>query len=104
MSKKTILVTGATVAQGSSVVKHLLKSNKYIVRALTRNPESPKAKQLEQLGAQLVKGDFNDKASLLQAAKGVYGIFGNTNYWDNPTKPEIEFQQAKTLADVAKEV
>lgn len=36
-SKKIILVTGATGAQGGSVAKALLNANKFAVRILTRN-------------------------------------------------------------------
>ena len=46
MSKKIIVVTGATGAQGGSVVKFLLEDGTFAVRATTRNPESPKAKGL----------------------------------------------------------
>ena len=71
---KTILVTGATGAQGGSVARFLLKEN-YEVKCLTRNPNSEAAKALENLGAEIVKGDLADKASILAALQGCDGVF-----------------------------
>lgn len=74
--KKTILVIGATGAQGGSVAKHLLDRDRFAVRAFTRNPESDAARDLAFLGAEVVKGDLADRASIRAALKGVYGVFG----------------------------
>ena len=41
--KKIIAVTGATGAQGGSVVRFLLKDGKYHVRGITRKADSPSA-------------------------------------------------------------
>lgn len=43
-SKPIIAVSGATGAQGGSVVRVLLKDGGFHIRALTRNVESPAAK------------------------------------------------------------
>ena len=44
MSRKLIIaVTGATGAQGGSVVNHLLEDGTFGVRAITRNVSSPSA-------------------------------------------------------------
>lgn len=57
-----IAVIGATGAQGLPVVKHLLASSKtgsaspWKVRALTRDTNHKRAKELEALGADLVQG------------------------------------------------
>jgi len=83
MSDKTIFVTGATGGQGGSVVRHLLADGKFKVKALTRNPDSDKAKELKALGAELVKGDANDEAAMAEAMKGCYGVFGVTNFWEH---------------------
>jgi len=59
---KTILVFGATGAQGRHVVDSLLAPSEdgspspYTIRALTRNPEGKHAEALREKGVQLVKG------------------------------------------------
>lgn len=62
-SKKIITIIGATGAQGSHAVKALLAPSSdgspspFAVRALTRDPTSDRAKQLSELGVELVQGD-----------------------------------------------
>lgn len=94
--QKRILVTGATGAQGGSVARHLLQKSNFAVRALTRNPDSDKAQALKAMGAELVKGDLDDPASLQAALEGVYGVFGVTNFWEHFEK---EYQHGKNLVD-----
>ncbi len=78
-----IAVTMATSRQGIGVVKELSKTNKYQIRAITRNIKSPKAFELGSLvNVKLVKGDLMDPESLSRAFDGVDAIFGNTT----PTK------------------
>lgn len=98
-NRKTILVAGATGAQGGGVVRHLLKGGEYGVRALTRNPESAKAAALRQAGAEVVKGDLADAGSLRTALEGCWGVFGVTNYWEHFAK---EYQHGKNLIDAVK--
>jgi uncharacterized protein YbjT (DUF2867 family) len=87
-SKKTILVYGATGAQGGSVARNLLARGIYNVRAFTRNASSPAAQALRDLGAELVEGNLDDKASIRAALDGVYGVFGVTNFWEHFAKEE----------------
>ncbi len=78
-----IAVTMATSRQGIGVVKELSKTNKYQIRAITRNIKSSKAIELANLtNVELVKGDLMDPESLNKAFEGVEVIFGNTT----PTK------------------
>jgi uncharacterized protein YbjT (DUF2867 family) len=95
-SKRTILVVGATGAQGGSVAHHLLQSNGFTVRALTRHADSEKAKALAAAGAQLVTGDLDDKESLHRALEGCDGVFGVTNFWEHFEK---EYNQGINLVD-----
>ena len=95
-SKKIILVTGATGAQGGSVAKALLNENKFAVRILTRNAKSPKAIALQEAGAEIAEGDLDDIQSLLPAMKDVYGVFGVTSFWEHYEK---EYQHGKNLVD-----
>ncbi len=81
--KPIIAVTMATSRQGLGVVKELSNTNKYKIRAITRNIKNPKALELSSLeNVELVEGDLMDPKSLNKAFKGVQVIFGNTT----PTK------------------
>lgn len=66
---KTIVITGATGAQGGGVVNVLLNTPGWKVRAVTRNPTSEKAKDLVARGVQVVQADVNDVVSLKKAFK-----------------------------------
>jgi uncharacterized protein YbjT (DUF2867 family) len=94
--KSTILVIGATGAQGGGVARHLLDRGRFGVRALTRNPDSEKAKSLEEAGAEVVQGDLSDPPSLRRALDGCGGCFGVTNYWEHFGD---EVQQGMNLVD-----
>ena len=98
--KPLILVTGATGAQGGSVAHHLLQSKQFRVRALTRHPESAKAKALQTAGAEVVSGDLGDKASLLRALEGVDSVYGVTNFWEHFNG---EYEQGLQLIDAVVE-
>ncbi|XP_040841781.1 nmrA-like family domain-containing protein 1 [Ochotona curzoniae] len=100
-SKKVIAVFGATGAQGGPVVRALLDAKHFAVRALTRDVTKPSALALKDLGAEVVKCDLDDEASLVAALKGVYGAFLVTNFWEYLDQ-EREVRQGKLMADVAK--
>ena len=61
---KLILVIGATGAQGLAVINALLSPQEngeptpYRVRALTRDPDSERAQQLQDKGVEIYQGDF----------------------------------------------
>jgi uncharacterized protein YbjT (DUF2867 family) len=97
---KIILVTGATGQQGGAATRHLLQ-NGWQVRALTRDLESAKAQALAAQGAELVEGDFDDRASLGAALQGVYGVFSVQNFWLPGVGAEGETRQGKAIADAA---
>ena len=71
---KKILVTGATGKQGSATAYELLQ-NGFEVFALTRNPMSTEAVQLEKAGAQLVKGDLENVEVLRETMGKVDGLY-----------------------------
>lgn len=101
--KKIIAVVGATGAQGGGLVRAILSdpSDGFAVRALTRNPNSDKAKELSKMGARVVKADVNDVESLKKAFEGVYGAYLVTFYWEH-MNPDTEKMQARNLATAAK--
>jgi uncharacterized protein YbjT (DUF2867 family) len=98
-SEKTILVTGATGKQGGAVARHLASSDWY-VRILTRDANKPAAKRCGEMGMEVVQGDLNDKNSVLEAARGVYGIFSVQSLEQGI---EVEVRQGRMLADIGKE-
>lgn len=71
---KTILVFGGTGLQGGAAAL-ALRENNWPVRALVRDPASPKARALANHGVELMAGDLSDKASIDRAMQGVYGVF-----------------------------
>lgn len=100
---KTILVIGATGAQGGGLVRALQARGQFAVRALTRNPDGEKGKALKASGVEVVAGDLNDVASLMSAMDGVYGVFAVTNFWE-VVSTEIEKQQAQNIATACREM
>ncbi|MNI37716.1 NmrA-like family protein [compost metagenome] len=103
INKPLIVIVGATSKQGRSVAKTLLQSQRFRVRALTRNQHSPEARSLEKLGAELVTvpPGLGHKMDLVAAFKGADGVFLMTP----PIAPPetIEFSLGCELADAAVE-
>ena len=97
-SSKIILVTGATGTQGGAVARELVKRG-YSVQGLSRNPGSQRALKLTELGIRVIKGDFDDAASLDAAMQDVYGVFAVTNYWEHGFEREIA--HGRQLIDAA---
>ena len=87
--QRTILVIGATGAMGRPIIRRLLnEDNNWHIRALTRDPQSSHAQQLVDMDVdrvELFKGDINDQASVAAAMEHVYGVFCNTNFWEDCT-------------------
>ncbi|XP_053813346.1 nmrA-like family domain-containing protein 1 isoform X1 [Vidua chalybeata] len=99
--KKLIVVFGATGAQGGGVARALLDDGTFKVRAVTRSPRKKKAEELRRRGAEVVKADQDDEASLERALAGAYGAFIVTNFWEHCSK-EKEIEQGQRLADLSK--
>jgi uncharacterized protein YbjT (DUF2867 family) len=101
--KKIIAVVGATGAQGGGLMRAILadKSGEFTARAITRKPDSEKARALAAQGAEVVTGDADDPSSLEKAFAGAYGAFCVTNFWEHG-EPERELAQASALARATK--
>src|SRR5881227_249935 len=97
--KGVIVVTGATGQQGGAVARELL-ARKHTVRAMTRTPDSDAAKALARQGAEIVKGDLDDEATLRTALADTWGVFGVQNTWEAGVEREEE--QGKRLAELAR--
>jgi uncharacterized protein YbjT (DUF2867 family) len=101
--KKIITVFGATGAQGGSLANAILSdpNGEFAVRAVTRNVNSDKAKELGKLGAEVVAADVDHPDSVQKALEGAYGAYFVTFFWDH-FSPEKEIEQAKIFATAAK--
>lgn len=102
MNKPIIAVVGATGAQGGSLARSILSdpARAFAVRAITRKPDSPAARELAALGADVVFGDLDESASLERAFAGAHGLFAVTNFWEH-FSPEREYSQAQNIAHAA---
>lgn len=105
MTQQFYAVTGATGAQGGAVV-HALRRSGHPVRALTRDPASPAAAELRALGAEVVRADFDDPASLLAALTGADALFAMSTPFGAGSTPfstgfAAETRQGIALLDAA---
>jgi uncharacterized protein YbjT (DUF2867 family) len=103
VDKKIIAVMGGTGSQGGGLVRAIQSDpgSGFQARAITRDPNSDKAKALKDLGAEVVAGDIDDEASLKKAFAGAYGAYCVTFFWAH-FSPEKEQQGAKNMANAAK--
>ncbi|HME56362.1 MAG TPA: NmrA/HSCARG family protein [Candidatus Lokiarchaeia archaeon] len=95
-----ILVTGATGRQGGAAVRALLKKE-YQVRAFTRDMNAPNALAIKALGAEVVRGNFFDPATIAKALKNVDGIFTMTTSFEGGVEAEV--QQGMNMIEAAKQ-
>ncbi|KAL2298761.1 hypothetical protein Nmel_014358, partial [Mimus melanotis] len=98
--KKLIVVFGATGAQGGGVARALLDDGTFKVRAVTRSPGKKEAEELRRRGAEVVKADVDDEASLERALAGAYGAFIVTNFWEHCSKEKEVEQREGGCGDV----
>jgi uncharacterized protein YbjT (DUF2867 family) len=101
--KKIIAVIGATGAQGGGLARAILDdpAGSFAVRAITRNADSNKAKELAARGAEVAVADLDDEDSLNKAFQRAYGAYCVTNFWEH-FSPEKEMAQVESMARAAK--
>lgn len=75
---RIIVVTGATGRQGGAVARHLLADG-WIVRGVTRSPDSGAAKALAALGVEVVRADMADLGRMRGVCEGAHGVFSVQN-------------------------
>lgn len=92
--ENVVLVIGATGNQGGAAARHLLADG-WRVRALVRDSAAPKAVALAAGGAELIRGDLTDEASLRKAVAGAHGVFSVL------AADEHEVVLGKSVADMA---
>ncbi|HWS32492.1 MAG TPA: NmrA/HSCARG family protein [Actinoplanes sp.] len=109
-SRRVIAVLGATGRQGGSVVRAIAADpdGGFVPRAVTRDPGSAKAKELSDLGVEVVAADLDDQASIRRAFDSAHGAFVVTNFWEplgerslTATRTEREQTQARNAAEAA---
>jgi uncharacterized protein YbjT (DUF2867 family) len=101
--RKIIAVAGATGAQGGGLVRAILADpgSGFAARALTRDVNSDKARELARLGAEVVAADLDNLESLKRAYAGAYGAYCVTFFWAH-FSPEKERAEARAMAEAAK--
>ena len=91
-------LSGPPGRQGGAVAKILLESG-HEVRAITRNPDSVKAKELASAGATIVRTSLEDTAAITKALAGATSLFAMTTPYEGT---ETETRQGVSAADAAK--
>src|SRR5262245_37371916 len=94
MSQGTVLVTAATGDTGGATVEQFLARGRH-VRALAHR-EDARSKRLQELGAEVVFGDFLDQGAIRAAVQGV-----ERAYFCYPIRPGI-IQATAYFAQAAK--
>jgi len=94
-NEKLIAVIGATGHQGGAVVRALLASGQFKVRALSRNPGKHR-----ELADEVVEADLNRPETLKAAFEGAHGVFLVTNFGEAGND---EFKQATAAVRAAKD-
>lgn len=100
---RTIVVIGATGAQGGGLCRAILADHPggFACRALTRDPTKKEAQALAAAGAEVVQADVDDVESLEKSFANAYGVYGVTNFWEH-LSGEREKEQARNIADAAR--
>jgi len=101
--KLNFLVFGATGCQGSSVIRALVKTKKYHVKGIARDVNSDRAREIKDLGVELVHCDMRKPDELRNVMKGIDLVYAMTDYWDHESKNK-EYQIGKNIVDVAVEM
>ncbi len=96
---KKVLVLGATGNVGGSTTRELLKRG-WSIRAVTRNPSSEKALTVAKLGAEVIQGDMDNRASLEAAFDDIKLVFSVQNPFISGSEGEV--RQGKLVAEVAR--
>src|SRR6267142_1697580 len=97
--KLAVVVTGGTGKQGGAVVKSLLERG-HEVRAVTRDTNSAKARELANAGVTLVRASLEDTAALSKALERATSLFAMTTPLGGGTQAET--RQGISAADAAK--
>ena len=102
--KEILCVLGASGVQGSgviaAVIAHPILSQRFTIRALSRNPAALRERYGSSSGIEFGAADLDSLPSLKQAFTGAHTVFGLTNYYETRSL-ERDVQQGKNIADAA---
>ena len=105
-----IFLTGGTGFIGRPLTQKLL-SRGWEVKALVRNPNSDKSKEIQTFGAQLIKGDINDIDSMRESMQGVDAVIHNAGWYefgitkkDRPKMYQINVEGTRNTLSLAFEL
>jgi nucleoside-diphosphate-sugar epimerase len=76
-----VFLTGGTGFIGQALTRVLLRRG-WSVSVLVRNPGSPQAQTLRNMGAQLAKGDVSERASMHAAMRGAELVINNAGHYE----------------------
>lgn len=99
VNSRSIVVLGGTGNQDGAVAKNLLENN-FHVKVLTRNPDSPVARKLKGLNAEIISGDLDKPKTFSDNLKDAKGLFCVLTF-ENGVEKEIE--RGVSLVNLAKE-
>jgi uncharacterized protein YbjT (DUF2867 family) len=102
-AKKIIAVVGATGQQGGGLVRAIAAdpNGPFTARAITRDVNSEKARELAALGVEVVAADIDDAESMRRAFEGAYGAYCVTFFWLH-FSVEKEQAEARIMAEAAR--
>lgn len=98
--EKQVLIFGATGRVGGAAARELLRRG-WHVRAVSRNPDSEKARALAALGAEVKQADMEDRVSLEAVFEGQRRVLSVQNWTTSGVDGEI--RQGKLVAHAARE-
>lgn len=105
-----IFLTGGTGFIGRPLTQKLL-SRGWEVKALVRNPNSDKSKEIQAFGAQLIKGDINDIDSMRESIQGADAVIHNAGWYefgitkkDRPKMYQINVEGTRSTLTLAFEL
>jgi NmrA-like family len=87
--QKLAAILGATRGQGLSVLNALLKTNRYRIRGVTTDPDTPEADQLRARGINLIGVNLDDPDSVSAAFADARVLFAVTTMYDGDMEREI---------------
>lgn len=101
--KPLVVCTTAASLEGMAFCRSALESGAYRVRALCRNPDSPRARALADLGADVMVADNHDVDSLVRGFENADGVYAITTWSGSQVSNEGQLLRAHDLSSASLE-